>query len=89
MRLQKFFHFTRKAFWFCWWRETRSHDASPINQEFREVPFYTVAEQTALLLCEPNVKGVGTLAVDLDLGKQRKSYTIPPFYGADRGGHAC
>ena len=76
MRLQKLFHFTRKAFRFCRWRETRSHDASPINQELREVPFYTVAEQPALLLFEPNVKWVGVLAVDLDLGKQRKSYTI-------------
>ena len=76
MRLQKLFHFTRKAFRFCRWRETRSHDASPINQELREVPFYTVAELPALLLFEPNVKWVGVLAVDLDLGKQRKSYTI-------------
>ena len=76
MRLQKLFHFTRKAFRFCRWRETRSHDASPINQELREVPFYTVAQQPALLLFEPNVKGVGVLAIDLDLGKQRKSYTI-------------
>jgi hypothetical protein len=76
MRLQELFHFTRKAFRFCRWRETRSYDASPINQELREVPFYTLAQQPALLLFEPNVKGVGVLAIDLDLGKQRKSYTI-------------
>ena len=50
--------------------------ASPINQELRKVPFYTLAQQPALLLFEPNVKGVGVLAIDLDLGKQRKSYTI-------------
>jgi len=76
MRLQELFHFTRKAFRFCRWRETRSHYPSPINQELREVPFYTLAQQPALLLFEPNVKGVGVLAIDLDLGKQRKSYTI-------------
>ncbi len=76
MRLQELFHFTRKAFRFCRWRKTRSHGASPINQELREVPFYAVAQQAALLLPKPNVKRVGVLAVDLDLGKQRKSYTI-------------
>jgi hypothetical protein len=58
------------------WREARSHDASLINQELREVPFYAVAQQPALLLLKPNVERVGVLAVDLDLGKQRESYTI-------------
>ena len=74
--LQKLRHFTRKAFRFPRWRKTRSHGASPINQELREVPFYTVAQQPTLLLLKPNVEGVGVLAVDLDLGEQRESYPI-------------
>jgi hypothetical protein len=43
--LQKLRHFTRKAFRFPRWRKTRSHGASPINQELREVPFYSAARR--------------------------------------------
>ena len=75
-RLQQPRHVTRKAFRVRHWREARSHDASLINQELREVPFYAVAQQPALLLLKPNVEGVGVLAVDLDLGEQRESYPI-------------
>jgi hypothetical protein len=41
-RLQQPRHFTHKAFRLRHWREARSHDASLINQELREVPFYAV-----------------------------------------------
>jgi hypothetical protein len=61
------------------WCETRSHDASLINQELREIPFYTVAQQPALLLPKPNVEGVGVLAVDFNLGEQWESYAIGSF----------
>jgi hypothetical protein len=66
-RLQQPRHFTHKAFRLRHWREARSHDASLVNQELREVPFYAVAQQPALLLPKPNVEGVGVLAVDLDV----------------------
>ena len=69
-RLQQPRHFTRKAFRLRHRREARSHDANLINQELREVPFYAVAQQAALLLPKPNVEGVGVLAVDLDLGER-------------------
>ena len=75
-RLQQPRHFTHKAFWLRHWREAPSHDASLINQELREVPFYAVAQQPALLLPKPNVEGVGVLAVDFDLGEQWESYAI-------------
>src|SRR6516162_3147189 len=75
-RLQQPRHFTQKAFRLRHWREARSHDASLINQELREVPFYAVAQQPALLLPKPNVEGVGVLAVDVDLGEQWESYAI-------------
>ena len=57
-RLQQVRHFTHKAFRLRHWREARSHDASLINQELREVPFYAVAQQPALLPPKPNVEGV-------------------------------
>ena len=72
-------HFTHKAFRRRHWCETRSHDPSLINQELREIPFYTVAQQPALLLPKPNVEGVGVLAVDFDLGEQWESYAIGSF----------
>ena len=74
--LQKLRHYTREAFRFPRWCETRSDDASLTNQEIRELPFYAVAQQSTLLLLKPNVEGVGVLAVDLDLCEQRESYTI-------------
>ena len=75
-RLQQLRHVTHKTLRLRNWREARSHDASPINQELREVPFYAVAQQPALLLPKPNVERVGVLAVDLDLGEQWESYAI-------------
>src|SRR5450631_1474005 len=56
--------------------EAGSHSASPVNQEFRKVPFYAVAQLPALLLPEPDIERVGVVAIDLDLGKQRKGYTV-------------
>jgi hypothetical protein len=75
-RLQQPSHFTHKAFRLRRWREARSHDASLVNQELREIPFYAVAQQAAHLLPKPNVEGMGVLAVDLDLGEQWESYAI-------------
>ena len=79
IHLQKLGHVTSDALRLRYWREARSHGASPINQELGEIPFYAVAQQPALLLLKPNIEGVGVLAVDLDLGEQRKSYTIGIF----------
>src|SRR6516225_12330967 len=53
-------------------REPGSDGARPINQEFREIPLYTLAQQPALLPLEPDIEWVGVAAVDLDLGEQRK-----------------
>src|SRR5262249_27202007 len=53
-------------------REPGSDGARPINQEFREIPLYAIAQQPALLLLEPDIEWVGVAAVDLDLGEQRK-----------------
>jgi hypothetical protein len=59
-------------------REPRSGGARPINQKFREIPLYAVAQEPALLLLEPDIEWVGVVAVDLD----RRTATLP--HGARR-----
>jgi hypothetical protein len=87
-RLQQLRHFTHKAFRLRHWCEARSHDASLINQELREVPFYAVAQQPALLLPKPNVEGVGVLACLLSPKDLQSGYCFGRcFAGLPRAGY--